>query len=131
MINKSLTLHGTPHSLTHPPDVPVNGHNKILKILLLEDNENDAELIQMYLKSSPLKVEATLVSNKEDYVDALQSKDFDVILSDHNIPQFGSLEALRIRNEIKFHIPFILVSGAIPEEYAVTILQEGANDYIL
>src|SRR5687767_1745028 len=107
-----------------------SGEN-ILKILMLEDNPNDAELIRMYLKSSRLNVESTLVSNKQEYVDALNHDEFDVILSDHNIPQFSSLEALRIRNEIKFHVPFILISGSIPEEYAVTILQEGANDYIL
>ena len=108
------------------------GYSKgFLKILMLEDNENDAELIQMYLRSSSLNVETTLVSNKEDYIEKLSKEDYDVILSDHNLPQFSSLEALKIRNEIKFHVPFILVSGAIPEEYAVTILQAGANDYIL
>lgn len=106
-------------------------HEKALQVLMLEDNENDAELLGMYLKSSPLNVKSTLVSNKQDYINALKNNEFDVILSDHNLPQFSSLEALRIRNETKFHIPFILVSGTIPEEYAVTILQEGANDYIL
>lgn len=105
--------------------------NDLYRILMLEDDDMDAQLIQMYLKKSNLKVEPTLVSNKQDYIKALESDDFDVILSDHNLPQFSSLEALQIRNQKKFHIPFILVSGKIPEEYAVTLLQEGANDYIL
>lgn len=120
--------YGSQYSMIHTSDLPTD---KILKILMLEDNENDAELIRMYLKSSSLQIQSTIVSTKEDYTNTLQNEEFDVILSDHNLPQFSSLEALQIRNKIKFHIPFILVSGAIPEEYAVTILQEGANDYIL
>lgn len=103
----------------------------LLKILMLEDNQNDADLIQMYLRSSKFKFEISLISSKEEYIEKLTSEEYDVILSDHNLPGFSSLEALRFRNEVKFHIPFILVTGAIPEEYAVTILQEGANDYIL
>lgn len=122
---------GAPYGLTPASSIPLNDHDKVLRILMLEDNMNDAGLIQMYLKSSPLNTEITLVSNKQDYIDTLKREEFDVILSDHNLPQFSSFEALRIRNEIKFHLPFILVSGTIPEEYAVTILQEGANDYIL
>lgn len=106
-------------------------NKKELSILMLEDSEYDAELIQMYLKQSQIKIKTKLVTNKEDYINALESEDFDVILSDHNLPQFSSLEALKIRNKKKFHVPFILVSGAIPEEYAVAIVQEGANDYIL
>lgn len=114
-----------------PPQSGGNNFDKVIKILMLEDNENDAELIKMYLKASSLNMEAILVSTKEEYIDTLNNHDFDVILSDHNLPRFNSLEALKIRNETKFHIPFILVSGAIPEQYAVTMLQEGANDYIL
>ena len=131
MIISPQPINGVLNNKLHKHNAPAQTSDKVLKILMLEDNVNDAELIRMYLKSSPLNVETTLVSNKQEYVDALQQNEFDVILSDHNIPQFSSLEALRIRNEIKFPIPFILVSGSIPEEYAVTILQEGANDYIL
>lgn len=123
------TYNGTiPHTYNLPAG---DNQDKTLKVLMLEDNENDAELIRMYIKSSHLNAESTLVSTKEDYIYKLQTQEFDVILSDHKLPQFSSLEALQIRNKIKFQIPFILVSGTIPEEYAVTILQEGANDYIL
>src|SRR5687767_12320892 len=99
-------------------DVIASGSSKVddvLKILILEDDIHDAELIRMYLKKSKLNVESVLVSTKDDYLDQLLTQDFDVILSDHNLPGFSSLEALRLRNEIKFHIPFILVSGAVPE----------------
>ena len=103
----------------------------VLNILMVEDNFNDAELLEMFLHSSSLKVKCSVVSTKQDYIAALEADGFDVILSDHNLPQFNSLEALKIRNEISIHVPFILVSGTIPEEYAVSILQAGANDYIL
>ncbi|HMJ48004.1 MAG TPA: PAS domain-containing protein [Ferruginibacter sp.] len=112
------------------PDLKGN-EKQLLKILMLEDDVNDAELLQVYLNASSLHCKSTVVSCKKDYIEKLNAEEFDIILSDHNIPNFNSLEALKIRNENKLHIPFILVSGTIPEEYAVTILKEGANDYIL
>lgn len=127
MLNKIET------QISHTLDPASNSieNKKELRILMLEDSEYDAELIQMYLKQATVKIETKLVTNKKDYIKALELEEFDVILSDHNLPQFSSLEALKIRNKKKFHVPFILVSGAIPEEYAVAILHEGANDYIL
>lgn len=122
---------GTVYRYKSQVELNTNQQDKVLKVLMLEDNENDADLIRMYLNSSALNVKPTLVSTKEEYLEIIHNNDFDVILSDHNLPQFSSLEALRIRNKYKFHIPFIVVSGAIPEEYAVALLQEGANDYIL
>jgi two-component system sensor histidine kinase UhpB len=104
---------------------------KNLKILLLEDDINDAMLIQMYLKRSDISFELINVAEKKEYIKALEQNKVDVVLSDHSLPQFDSLEALQILNQKNIFIPFILVSGAISEEYAVKILQEGASDYIL
>ena len=123
------------------PSTPVNGKIKtnlkgqekpVLRMLMLEDDPHDAELLDIYLKTSTsFKVNCTVVSCRKDYINRLTNEEFDIILSDHNIPQFSSLEALKVRNEKTPHTPFILISGTIPEEYAVTILKEGANDYIL
>ncbi len=117
--------------LAETDNTPGTEETKVLKILMVEDNEDDAALISMYLKSNALQFYATVVCCKEEYINALEQQEFDVILSDHNLPQFSSFEALKIRNEKKFHVPFILISGTIPEEYAVKLLQAGANDYIL
>lgn len=114
-----------------PKSKPGKRNKNVIKILMLEDNINDYELISLYLKSSALNVEPLLVSSKEEYIQKLQQEDFDVILADHSMPDINSFEALRIRNKIRFEVPFILVSGTLPEEYASTIIQEGANDYIL
>lgn len=102
-----------------------------LKILMLEDSMEDAEFIQMYLRRGGLKFDVTLVSDREEFIKALDEKTFDVILSDHQLPQFNSMEALQIKNNKKIFTPFLLVSGSVSEEYAVSIMKEGASDYIL
>lgn len=103
----------------------------VLKILMLEDSIEDAEFIQMYLQRGGLKYDVTLVCNRDEFIEAIDRQTFDVILSDHRLPQFNSMEALRIRNNKIIFTPFLLVSGAVSEEYAVSIMKEGASDYIL
>lgn len=98
---------------------------------MLEDDPNDADLIERHLKRSDLDCETMMVSCKEDFVEALDNHSFDIILSDHQLPQFSSFEALQIRNNKNIVTPFILVTGSVSEEYAATVIQEGANDYIL
>jgi PAS domain S-box-containing protein len=103
----------------------------VLKILMLEDSIEDAEFIQTYLRRAGLKHEVTLLCTKEEFIEAIDKQAFDVILSDHQLPQFSSMEALEIRNKKTKLTPFLLVTGAVSEEYAVSIIKEGANDYIL
>lgn len=62
---------------------------------------------------------------------ALLKKDWDLILSDYNMPHFSTTEALSILKEYNIDIPFILVSGAIGEENAVQLMKEGAHDYVV
>lgn len=103
----------------------------LLKILMLEDSIDDAEFIQMYLQRGGLSFDVTLVDTKEEFIEAIDKQTFDVILSDHQLPQFNSMEALQIRNNKSMFTPFLLVTGAVSEEYAVSIIKEGASDYIL
>jgi two-component system, NarL family, sensor histidine kinase UhpB len=105
--------------------------NEPLKILHLEDVPADAELIERALKKSSLSYEKLLVSNREDFINAL--KDFvpDVIISDHSLPAFDSQEALKIVKQMDVTVPFILVTATVSEEYAVNVMKEGAWDYIL
>jgi hypothetical protein len=104
---------------------------KVLRILHLEDSPDDAGLIDYVLKKSRIAYESLVVSNSEDYIKAIDSYFPDLILSDHSMGQFDSMEALRIFKEKKLNIPFILVTGAVSEEFAVKILKEGAADYLL
>jgi PAS domain S-box-containing protein len=102
-----------------------------LKILHLEDVATDAELVGMALRRSDIVFDRLLVDNKADYIAALQSYKPDIILSDHSLPSFNSIEALHILKETGLNIPFILVTGTTSEEFAVNSIKEGASDYVL
>jgi signal transduction histidine kinase len=102
-----------------------------LKILSLEDLEDDFYLIIRALKKSGLDFIARRVDSKEEFSNALDEFGADVILCDHSLPQFNSNEALRIFHQRKLQIPFILVTGAVSEEFAVSSLKHGADDYVL
>jgi signal transduction histidine kinase len=102
-----------------------------LKILSLEDLEDDFYLIIHALKKSGLDFVAKRVDSKEEFSNALDEFGAHVILCDHSLPQFNSNEALRIFHQRKMQIPFILVTGAVSEEFAVSSLKHGADDYVL
>jgi len=102
-----------------------------LKILSLEDLEDDFYLITRTLKKSGLDFIAKRVDTKEEFSNALDHFGPDVILCDHSLPTFNSNEALRIFHQRRLQIPFILVTGAVSEEFAVSSLKHGADDYVL
>lgn len=104
---------------------------KCLKILVIEDMEDDLELIEYILSDANLEFTTKRVDNREEFTSALQKEQIDVILSDHSLPQFNSQEALAIYRDSGLRIPFILVTGAVSEEFAVNSLKQGADDYIL
>ncbi|MDB5032418.1 PAS domain S-box protein [Mucilaginibacter sp.] len=102
-----------------------------LKILHLEDIPADAELVGYELKRSKLLFDKIVVDNKEDYIKALNEYRPDIVLSDHSLPSFDSIEALKILKQSHLNIPFILITATISEEFAVSIMKDGASDYIL
>lgn len=104
---------------------------KELRILILEDVEDDAALVDYALKREKFVFTRIRVDTREQFTDALDSFNPDVILSDHSLPHFNSLEALKICQNKKLDIPFILVTGAVSEEFAVNCLKRGADDYVL
>ena len=104
---------------------------KTLKILLLEDNRDDAQLIERVLRIDNMEFISMRVDSREDFNDSIRQFQPDVILSDHGLPQFNSIEALKICLKERSFAPFILVTGTVSEEFAVTCLKMGADDYIL
>jgi signal transduction histidine kinase len=104
---------------------------KELKILMLEDLQDDVGLIERTLSKQGLSFITKRVDTKEEFSEALVSFNPDVILSDHALPQFNSLEALTICHDKGMHVPFILVTGTVSEEFAVSCLKQGADDYVL
>ena len=104
---------------------------KKLKILILEDMDEDAGLVIHTLEKAGIVFDSEQVDNKEAFKTALRQFQPDVILSDHSLPQFNSTEALRICRLLKLPAPFILVTGTVSEEFAVISLKQGADDYVL
>lgn len=104
---------------------------KKIKILHLEDVEVDADLVNRILRKGKIDADIQVVDNKEAFVSALIEFEPDVVLSDHTLPSFNSREALNIFLQSGMKIPFILVTATISEEYAVSVIKAGANDYIL
>jgi PAS domain S-box-containing protein len=102
-----------------------------LKILHLEDLASDAELIERELKKSNIQFELLLVGNKQEFENAIKEFNPEIILSDHSLPSFSSTDALRIVKSEGIKVPFILITATVSEEFAVNIIKEGADDYIL
>lgn len=102
-----------------------------LRILLIEDNPADAELIQYELRRAEIHLEIRCVASKREFVKELRDHPPDAIISDYSMPQFDALDALRAAREHRAGAPFILVTGSQSEEVAVQCIQKGADDYIL
>jgi CheY-like chemotaxis protein len=107
----------------------------LLRILILEDSPEDLDLVERELKRGGINFTSTVVKKKEEYEKALSEFNPDVILSDHSLPQFNSIEAMAIWKEFQKQknvvIPFILITGSVSEEFAVQSIKAGADDYIL
>ncbi len=104
---------------------------RVLKTLIIEDSETDAMLLLEQLKAGGYAPVARRVDNAEDLAAALDQQKWDIIFSDHNMPQFSSTEALEIVRSSAFDVPFLIVSGAIGEEAAVAAMRAGAQDYLM
>ena len=105
--------------------------NAKLRFVLLEDDANDAELIQLELARNGIAVEWRHVMSERDFQDALQAAPPDLVLADYTLPGFDGLEALRILLQRAPDVPFIFVSGSLGEERAIEALKSGATDYVL
>ena len=101
-----------------------------LHVLILEDRQTDVDLTLHELSRAGFELDWTHVVGEEDYRSELH-EGFDVILADHTLPQFDALHALKLLQERKLDIPFIIVSGTINEEMAVECMKQGAADYLL
>lgn len=91
----------------------------------------DANIILKTLSSFALQYECKVVSSEDEYISELKQHTYDIILCDYQLPDFDAVKALQIRNQTKSFIPFILITGAVSEDVAISIIKEGANDYIL
>jgi len=110
------------------PDRPIKGIN----VLLLEDDPMDAELITREIQKVAKGSEVTIINDFEAFAKDVNSKVYDLIISDYNLNSFTGLDVLRFLQEQKRTIPFIFVTGTLEdEELAANTILAGANGFIL
>lgn len=102
-----------------------------LRILHLEDNLYDGELVRANLEADGLRFDVVQARTQDEFEHALTHGPFDLILSDFTLPSYGGMAALKRANEQWPDTPFIFVSGTIGEERAVEAMKSGATDYVL
>ncbi len=102
-----------------------------VRILHLEDDINDAELIAAKIAMAGISVEFERVETEEDFLNALRYNKFDIILCDYALPSYDGMAALEAKRRLCPNVPFIFVSGTMGEEPAIDALRLGATDYVL
>jgi PAS domain S-box-containing protein len=102
-----------------------------VSLVIIEDSIDDYELLLARLRSGSRPIRARRAETPDELVEALRGGGIDAVISDHRLPRFGSLEALRIVRAHDRDLPFLIVSGAIGEEVAVEAMREGADDYLM
>jgi len=111
------------------PESGIEGSGR-LRILLLEDSDIDAELLQGHLDKAALAYDMARVRDRAGFVAGLEARP-QVILADYALPDFDGLAALDIARERVPETPFIFVSGVVGEEFATNALKRGAVDYVM
>ncbi|HEY4999897.1 MAG TPA: EAL domain-containing protein, partial [Usitatibacter sp.] len=102
-----------------------------LRVLMVEDSDDDALLVSRQLERLESPVEITRVERVGELRAALNRSTWDIVISDYSLPHFSGLEALTIVRESHADLPFILVSATIGEELAVEAMRRGASDYVM
>ena len=100
-------------------------------ILHLEDDSNDAELIQFHLRSKRFDCAITWVKTSQEFIEALETGTFDLVLSDYRMPGFTGDDALRMVRTSHNPLPFIMLTGELGEDRAIETIKRGATDYVL
>jgi PAS domain S-box-containing protein len=105
--------------------------NSPLRVLHLEDDIRDTELVQATLEGEGIQGELTRVETEHDFIAALKLRSLDLIVADYTLPSFDGLSALKIAQRHAPAVPFIFVSGTLGEDVAIEALKTGATDYVL
>ena len=105
--------------------------SKNISVLFIEDSPHDAELAQLALERSGYTLHTELVYDRAGVVEALQRREFDLILADFILPGFSGSQALQEARRLAPQTPFIFLSGVFGEEHAVNMMRSGAVDYVL
>jgi two-component system, cell cycle sensor histidine kinase and response regulator CckA len=102
-----------------------------LRVLFVEDSPDDVVLIQRELTRSGFQVQPRVAETRSEFLTAINEGTWDIVLSDHSMRGFSSIDALHLLRAHNADIPFIIVSGTIGEDSAVEAMRAGAHDYVL
>src|SRR6266404_5449898 len=105
--------------------------NESLRVLIVEDSENDAALLEIELERAGYLPACHRVDTKEAMSAALQSQKWDLVIADYVMPRFNGLDALALVKSKDLDLPFIIVSGHITDTTAVAAMKAGAHDYVM
>ena len=106
------------------------GTHEVSRILLVEDSEDDAQLLLAELAKLGRPVELLRVETAAEMEAALSGGEWDLVISDHRLPRFDSIRAFNLLRRTRLDIPFVIMSGTLPEETAATVMRLGATDFI-
>jgi diguanylate cyclase (GGDEF)-like protein len=104
---------------------------KPLRVLIVEDSENDALLLLRALWRGGYEPQFERVDTPEAMANALGAQEWDIVISDYSMPHFSGLAALWVLKQSGLDLPFILLSGTVGEDVAVEAMKAGAHDYVL
>jgi PAS domain S-box-containing protein len=102
-----------------------------LRVLIIEDVEDDALLLLRELRRGGYDVTHACVDTPSTFREVLTTQEWDIVVSDYSMPQFSGLAALRIIQETGLDLPFIVMSGTVGEDIAVNTMKSGAHDYLM
>jgi two-component system, LuxR family, sensor kinase FixL len=105
--------------------------NTPLRVLIVDDSNDDAILVVLALKREGYDLTYERVTTAADMREALAGRAWDVVIADYTVPAFGALPALALLHELQLDLPFIIMSGTIDEAMAVDALRAGAHDFVL
>jgi signal transduction histidine kinase len=107
------------------------GTSTKLRVLLVEDNPSDVELVLLTLRKDGFEVSSDVVQTAGEFAARIQTGNYDLILADYNLPQWRGMEALDILCRENLDVPLIVVTGYLGEEKAVECIKQGATDCVL
>ncbi len=102
-----------------------------IKVLIVEDLVEDAELIEIELRRARIPYTVKRVDTRQAFLDALVQDHPDIVISDYNLPGFDGISALLITQQYAKETPFIMVTGSVNEEIAISCIRNGAKDYVI
>ncbi len=104
---------------------------KNIKVLFLEDSQDDYELNVIHLRESGLEPQGVRVETKDDFIEQLDKETWDVILADYSLPDFNGLDAYALSKERYPDMPMVIVTGALSEDAAIACIEQGVTNYVL